>query len=78
MAKNGIIAWDSKYQEEVMLIPYNLFHVDDNLMQAEECSYRGLKCNYFCHTCKVGGTTVNKKTDEGYTSIFKVGISHFH
>ena len=61
-----------------MLIPYDLFHAGDNPMQAEECSHRGLKCNYFCHTCKVGVTMVNKKTDEGYTSIFKVGINHFH
>lgn len=58
-----------------MLIPYDLFHAGDNPMQAEECSHGGLKCNFFCCTCKVGGTTAAKKTDDGYTSIFKVSIS---
>ncbi|KAF8840219.1 hypothetical protein BDN67DRAFT_990447 [Paxillus ammoniavirescens] len=72
-SKSGIIAWDVKYQEEVMLIPCDLFLAGDNPMQAEECSHGGLKCDYFCHTCKVGGTNAEKKTDEGYTSIFKCG-----
>ncbi|KAG1801432.1 uncharacterized protein HD556DRAFT_1203668, partial [Suillus plorans] len=31
----------------------------------------GLRCNFFCRTCKVGGTTVDKKSDAGYCSIFK-------
>lgn len=75
-AETGVLAWDSKYQEEVLLIPYDLFHVGDNPMQAEECSHGGLKCNFFCHTCKVGGTMVAKKTDDVYTSIFKVCVYH--
>lgn len=74
-AETGVLAWDSKYQEEIMLIPYDLFHAGDNPMQAEECSHGGLKCNFFCRTCKVGGTMAAKKTDDGYTSIFKVCIS---
>ena len=74
-AENGVLAWDSKYQEEVMLIPYDLFHAGDNPMQAEECSHGGLRCNFFCRTCKVGGTMASKKTDDGYTSIFKVCIN---
>lgn len=41
-------------------------------MQAEECSHAGLKCNYFCRTCKVGGTTKFKESDEGFESLFKV------
>ena len=75
-AETGVLAWDSRDQEEIMLIPYDLFHAGDNPMQAEECSHGGLKCNFFCRTCKVGGTTATKKTDDGYTSIFKVRISH--
>ncbi|KAI9566585.1 hypothetical protein HD554DRAFT_2205888 [Boletus coccyginus] len=70
-AETGVLTWNSKYQEEIMLIPYDLFYVGNNPMQAEECSHRGLKCNFFCHTCKVGGTMVAKKIDDGYTSIFK-------
>ncbi|KAF8833805.1 hypothetical protein BDN67DRAFT_992780 [Paxillus ammoniavirescens] len=72
-ASDPIIAYDVKHQDEVMLIPYNLFVAGDNPMQAEECSHGGLKCNYLCHTCKVGGTDAEKKTDEGYTSLFECG-----
>lgn len=41
-------------------------------MQAEECSHAGLSCNFFCHTCKAGGTKVHKQTDAGFKSLFKV------
>ncbi|KAF8834899.1 hypothetical protein BDN67DRAFT_914006 [Paxillus ammoniavirescens] len=70
---NPVIAFDVKYQEEVMLIPYDLFVAGDNPMQAEECSHGGLKCNYFCRTCKVGGTNTEKTSDEGYMDLFKCG-----
>ena len=46
-------------------------------MQAEECSHGGLRCNYFCRTCKVGGTNAEKKTDKGYLSIFQVFATSF-
>ena len=70
--ENGIFTFDVKHQEEVMLIPYHLIIASDNPMQAEECSHGGLKCNYFCRTCNVGGTTAEKKTDKGYNDIFQV------
>ncbi|KAI9458787.1 hypothetical protein HD554DRAFT_2207048 [Boletus coccyginus] len=63
----------SKYQEKIMLIPYNLFHAGDNPMQAEERSHGGHKCNFFCHTYKIGKMMVAKKMDDGYTLIFKCG-----
>ena len=69
---NPIVAFDIKDQEEVVLIPYELILSGDNPMQAEECSHGGLRCNYFCRTCKVGGTDTEKKTDEGYSDIFQV------
>ncbi|KIK73555.1 hypothetical protein PAXRUDRAFT_86847, partial [Paxillus rubicundulus Ve08.2h10] len=62
---NPIIAFNVKYQEEVMLIPYDLFVAGDNPMQAEEWSHGGLKCNYFCRTCKVGGMNIEKTSNEG-------------
>ena len=69
---NPIVAFDVQDGEEVMLIPYELIISGDNPMQVEECSHGGLKCNYFCRTCKVGGTNAEKKTDKGYGNIFQV------
>jgi hypothetical protein len=69
-AQSGIIVWDCKYNEEVMLIPYMLFLAGDNPMQAEECSHAGLNCNYFCRTCKVGGTKEYKESKAGYNTPF--------
>ncbi|KAL4080890.1 hypothetical protein J3A83DRAFT_4355809 [Scleroderma citrinum] len=57
----GIIAWDCKGQEEVLLDP------------SEEYSHGGLRCNYFCWTCHVGGTQEYKHSEEGYNSIFSSG-----
>jgi hypothetical protein len=71
-AESGIIAWDCKFDEEVMLIPSGLFIAGDNPMQAEECSHAGLNCNYFCRTCHVGGTKEYKESEVGYNSIFAV------
>jgi hypothetical protein len=71
-AQSGVIAWDCKYNEEVMLIPYMLFLAGDNPMQAEECSHAGLNCNYFCRTCEVGGTKEYKESEAGYNTIFTV------
>ncbi|KAG2352379.1 hypothetical protein BDR07DRAFT_1455062 [Suillus spraguei] len=64
-------AWDCKYEEEIMLVPYGLFKAGDNQMQAEECSHSGLKCNMFCRTCYVGGTMVEKSTDEVCATLEK-------
>ncbi|KAG2063403.1 hypothetical protein BDR04DRAFT_1038088 [Suillus decipiens] len=72
-AESGIIAWDCKFDEEVMLIPSGLFVAGDNPMQAEECSHAGLNCNYFCRTCHVGGTKEYKESEVGYNSIFAEG-----
>ncbi|KAG1880851.1 hypothetical protein F4604DRAFT_1879834 [Suillus subluteus] len=69
-AESGIVAWDCKDSEEVMLIPYRLFVAGNNPMQAEECSHARLNCNYYCRTCDVGGTKEYKESETGYTSIF--------
>ncbi|KAG1846268.1 hypothetical protein F4604DRAFT_1884175 [Suillus subluteus] len=72
-AQSGIVTWDCKDEEEVMLIPSGLFLAGNNPMQAEECSHTGLNCNYFCRTCDVSGTKEYKASEEGYNSIFKSG-----
>lgn len=74
---NLVITFDIKHQEEVVLIPYNLIITGDNLMQVEECSHWALRCNYLCHTCKVGGTNVEKEIDKGYSDMFQVFITLF-
>ncbi|KAG2153502.1 uncharacterized protein EDB93DRAFT_1239739 [Suillus bovinus] len=66
----GIIAWDCKYNKEVLLIPYALFLNEDNPMQADECSHTGLNCNYFCRTCDISGTKEYKASGDGYNSLF--------
>ncbi|KAH9949290.1 hypothetical protein B0H21DRAFT_889914 [Amylocystis lapponica] len=72
-ADAGVVAWDCRNNEEVMLCPYGLFWAGDNPMQAEECSHAGLGCNYFCRTCKVGGTKEYKASNDGFQKIFVAG-----
>ncbi|KAF8837376.1 hypothetical protein BDN67DRAFT_1028788 [Paxillus ammoniavirescens] len=72
-AESGIVTWDCRDNEKVMLIPHGLFHGGDNPMQAEECSQGGLSCNYLCRTCDIGGTKEHKESEEGYCSLFKSG-----
>ncbi|KAG6330288.1 hypothetical protein ID866_8803 [Astraeus odoratus] len=47
-SKDGVLAWDCKTNEEVLLDPYDLFHGGDNLMLVEECNNGGMHYNYFC------------------------------
>ena len=54
------------------------FLAGDNLMQAEECSHGGLKCNYFCRTFNVGSNKEFKESKQGYESLFKVSILLLH
>ncbi|KAG2097248.1 uncharacterized protein F5147DRAFT_747487 [Suillus discolor] len=65
MPYNGVIAWDCKYHEEVMLIPHSIFTAGRRMQP-----WRA-EVQFFCRTCKVGGMTVDKKSDAGYCSIFK-------
>ncbi|KAI0316170.1 hypothetical protein OF83DRAFT_1164466 [Amylostereum chailletii] len=71
--KDGIITWDCKECEEIMLLPCSCFFAGDNPMQVEECSQAGLACNVFCRTCEVGGSKKYKASDEGYKTIFEEG-----
>lgn len=71
-ADSGVPAWDCKDQEEVLLCPYALLLAGDNPMQAEESSHAGLACNYFCRTCKVGGTKESKQSLHGFNALFQV------
>ena len=72
VTNNSIVAFDIKDQEKVVLILYKLIVSGENLIQAKECSHGGLRCNYFCHICKVGGTNAKKKSDKRYIDIFQI------
>ncbi|KAG8762734.1 hypothetical protein FRC12_008883 [Ceratobasidium sp. 428] len=62
-----IVVWDMLTGREVLVRPYIHFISGDNPMHAEECSSSGLRSNYFCRTCCVGGTQVFKASEEGYS-----------
>ncbi|THU81998.1 hypothetical protein K435DRAFT_823322 [Dendrothele bispora CBS 962.96] len=47
----------------------------DNPQQSEEASHIGGNSNKFCRRCNVGGTHEEKGSNEGYHSLFSVGIS---
>ena len=70
--EDGIVAFDCKENEEVLLLPYGLFLAGDNPMQATQCSHAGLCANLFCRICKTGGTKKHRATDGGYAEIFRV------
>lgn len=71
-ADSGVVAFDCKTGEEILLIPYALFFPGDNPMQAELASQAGLGCNFFCRTCKAGGTQAEKVSTTGFDSLFRV------
>ncbi|KAL0575645.1 hypothetical protein V5O48_006330 [Marasmius crinis-equi] len=73
-AEHGVETYDCKYKEECLLVPHAHFWGSNNPMQAEECSHGGLRCNYFCRECEVGGTQAYKRSDEGFLSLFRPGI----
>ncbi|KAJ6623744.1 hypothetical protein B0H10DRAFT_1786054, partial [Mycena sp. CBHHK59/15] len=45
----------------------------DNPQQAKEASHIGHQGNYFCRFCKVGGTTEEKESPEGYYTFYEPG-----
>ncbi|KIJ35561.1 hypothetical protein M422DRAFT_180652, partial [Sphaerobolus stellatus SS14] len=69
-----IIAWDCKTSQEVMII-LAIHHLPaDNPMQSLLASHIGLKGNCFCQKCYAGGSQEFKQLNEGYDSLFKMGI----
>ncbi|KIJ24241.1 hypothetical protein M422DRAFT_85327, partial [Sphaerobolus stellatus SS14] len=69
-----IIAWDCETSQEVMII-LAIHHLPaDNPMQSLLASHIGLKGNCFCRKCYAGGSQEFKQSNEGYDSLFKMGI----
>ncbi|KAI0069604.1 hypothetical protein K474DRAFT_1750865, partial [Panus rudis PR-1116 ss-1] len=65
--------YDCELNEEVMfrIIPRLL--PADNPQQSETCSHIGLKGNFFCRRCGVGGKNEVKESNEGYHALFSPG-----
>ncbi|VDC03602.1 unnamed protein product [Peniophora sp. CBMAI 1063] len=72
-SREGVVAYDCKYDEEVLLFPYLLCKAGDNPMLAELSSHGGLRCNRPCRTCDTGGTNAHKRTAQGYADLLKEG-----
>ena len=64
------MAFDVQNGKKVMLILYEPIISGDNLMQVKEYSHNGLKCNYFCSTCKIDSMNAEKKIYDKYGEIF--------
>ncbi|KAH9920588.1 uncharacterized protein B0H18DRAFT_936500 [Fomitopsis serialis] len=69
----AIRVWDSVKERHILIRPWLLFLPGDNPMQAELCSHIGLKGNFFCRTCHVGGSQEFKQSNEGFPSLTKIG-----
>jgi hypothetical protein len=70
--EHGCVAYDCGQNEEIMFA-LGIFSLPaDNPMQSELASHIGLKGNYFCHRCGVGGTQQEKSSEEGFHSLFSV------
>ncbi|KAL0569380.1 hypothetical protein V5O48_012589 [Marasmius crinis-equi] len=53
--RNGILARDSKLNEDVLVIPSVLAMLGDNPMQSELSCHVGFNGNFFCRVCEVSG-----------------------
>ncbi|KAI0072764.1 hypothetical protein K474DRAFT_1604488 [Panus rudis PR-1116 ss-1] len=66
-------AYDCLHEDEILFRIISRVKPADNPQQSEECSHIGLKGNFFCRRCGVGGDAVTLETDEGYEQLFSPG-----
>lgn len=52
--EEGIVAFDSEFQEDILVIPDVLALLGDNPMQSELACHIGLTARLFCRTCWIG------------------------
>ncbi|KAJ6574068.1 hypothetical protein B0H19DRAFT_1208170 [Mycena capillaripes] len=61
--KDGIWAWESRFNELVLVIPSVLALLGDNPMQSEFACHIGLRGKYFCRACWVKGSDAMDEED---------------
>ncbi|KAH9837655.1 uncharacterized protein C8Q71DRAFT_856855 [Rhodofomes roseus] len=68
-----IEAYDCALKQDILFQVRPHVKPADNPQQSETCSHIGLKGNYFCRRCKIGGTAEKKESEDGYESLFSAG-----
>ncbi|KAL9939074.1 hypothetical protein V8E36_001887 [Tilletia maclaganii] len=71
--KQGTICWDSQRQENVIVFAHIGVMIADNPMAAELASNIGMNGNYACRSCEAGGTTAERSTAAGMSSLTTPG-----
>lgn len=71
-SQKGIIAYDSKHNEEIVFRTGVFDIVGDNPMQSEIASHSGLTSVVLCRKGDGGGSKAHRKTAEGFESLFHV------
>ncbi|KAL9936771.1 hypothetical protein V8E36_004006 [Tilletia maclaganii] len=72
---DGVVCWDVSRQESVLVYGHVAAIVSDNPMAAELASNIGMKGNFFCRCCKVGGTAAYRESAIGLAAAVKPGES---
>ncbi|KAL9931874.1 hypothetical protein V8E36_009189 [Tilletia maclaganii] len=69
----GTICWDWKRQESVIVYAHVGVMIADNPMAAELASNIGMNGNHACRSCEAGGTTAERSTAAGMSSMTMPG-----
>ncbi|EGO02631.1 hypothetical protein SERLA73DRAFT_48037, partial [Serpula lacrymans var. lacrymans S7.3] len=67
-------AYDCMTSEDIVFRILPVFLSADNPQQSELCSHVGLKGNYWCRVCHLGGTQQETETDQIYQQHFEPGV----
>ncbi|KAH8107680.1 hypothetical protein BXZ70DRAFT_884608 [Cristinia sonorae] len=66
-------AYDCLHHREILFRIISRLKPADNPQQSELCSHIGLKGNFFCRRCRVGGTRKDVESNDGYHALFTSG-----
>jgi len=79
--ENPIPAYDALDPNDLRIVLFRIEPLSgpaDNPMQSLQCAHIGMRGNFFCRKCKVGGTGEEKVSDDGFKALTKVRISPMH